>query len=179
MANHTLDQVGVLLVDDNQNMRALLQEVLRALRFRDVFHAKDGVEAFEIMRSAPIDLALIDIAMPIIDGYELIRMIRQAADSPNPLLPIIVVSGHAHRRGVLAARDAGAHAFVAKPVTAKNLITQILATIHDNRPFVRAPGFFGPDRRRRKDSNYAGPKRRKDDVALDLEDDDDFQLAKK
>jgi DNA-binding response OmpR family regulator len=61
---------------------------------------------------------------------------------------------------VVEARDAGVNEFVAKPVTARTLLDRIVATIYRPRAFVRTKDYFGPDRRRRADPDYAGPLRR-------------------
>jgi DNA-binding response OmpR family regulator len=75
-------------------------------------------------------------------------------------VPIIVISGYTERERVLAARAAGANEVMTKPITAKALYSRLVEVIEHPRPFVRAPDYFGPDRRRAQDSNYDGPERR-------------------
>ena len=65
------------------------------------------------------DNAHTDIAMQPIDGVDFVRLIRHAADSPNPTVPVIMVTGHCTVAKVAEARDAGVNEFMAKPVTAK------------------------------------------------------------
>ena len=95
----------------------------------------------------------------VVDGIELTREIRNAADSANRFVPIVMVSGYAQRGRVLTARDAGVNEFVVKPITATALFSRIRAVIEKPRPFVRTKTFFGPDRRRGR-SDYEGPERR-------------------
>ena len=65
------------------------------------------------------DNAHTDIAMQPIDGVDFVRLIRHAADSPIPTVPVIIVTGHCTVAKVAEARDAGVNEFMAKPVTAK------------------------------------------------------------
>jgi len=156
--------ITVLVVDDNTHMRSILKELLRAMGVANIREASDAVEAFEILKSNEMDLIIADVSMPIIDGVEFTRMLRNNADSANPYVPILIVSGHSERSRVFAARDAGCTEFLVKPITANGLFARIVAIVERPRPFVRTPTFFGPDRRRRTPKDYAGPFRRKDDV---------------
>jgi two-component system, chemotaxis family, chemotaxis protein CheY len=62
------------------------------------------------------------------------------------------------------ARDAGVNEFLAKPLTARGVIERIHQVVENPRPFVRSDDYFGPDRRRRADPAYRGPKRRSTDT---------------
>jgi DNA-binding response OmpR family regulator len=74
-----------------------------------------------------------------------------------------MLTGHSERHRVEAARDAGVTEFLAKPITAVNLLTRITEIVERPRAFVRCDSYFGPDRRRRTFEDYAGPWRRADD----------------
>ncbi|MBN9320533.1 MAG: response regulator, partial [Caulobacterales bacterium] len=65
----------------------------------------------------------------------------------------------------------GVNEFLTKPVTARGVIDRICEVVDNARPYVRAPGYFGPDRRRRADPMFNGPWRRGSDSRLELEDD--------
>jgi two-component system, chemotaxis family, chemotaxis protein CheY len=149
----------ILVVDDNHHMRSIIKELLRAIGVQEVREANDPVEAFELLKSTPIDLILADLSMPIIDGVEFIRMVRTSADSPNPFLPVIMITGHSER----SARDAGVNEFLVKPVTAKSLMERLTMIVNHPRAFVRSGSYFGPDRRRRQDPKFTGPWRRAND----------------
>jgi CheY-like chemotaxis protein len=154
------ETLRVLLVDDNQHMRAIVTAVLAGVGVKQVRETRDGIEALEALRDWPADLALVDFQMSPMDGVEFTRMVRNAPDSKNPYLPIIMMTGHSEKSRVFEARDAGVTEFVAKPLTAKAVLDRINAVIYRPRPFVRTAGYFGPDRRRRDDPNFAGPWRR-------------------
>jgi two-component system, chemotaxis family, chemotaxis protein CheY len=163
------DFLKVLLVDDNQNMLLLLTEILRAIGVRQVWEALDGGEAFEVMRRNAIDIVITDLTMSPINGIDFVNLLRNSPDSPNQLVPIIMVTGHSTPRAVKEARDAGVNEFLAKPVTARSVIHRIGLVIEQARPFIRSNDYFGPDRRRRDDPNYTGPKRRETDQLSDEE----------
>jgi two-component system chemotaxis response regulator CheY len=99
--------------------------------------------------------------MPIFDGLELTQMIRQPGANSNPYVPIIMLTGHSEKKRVIAARDAGVTEFLAKPISAKALYGRVLNVVANPRPFIRTKTYFGPDRRRNANPNYAGPERRK------------------
>ncbi|MDA0664423.1 MAG: response regulator, partial [Proteobacteria bacterium] len=83
-----------------------------------------------------------------LDGIDFTRMVRSAADSPNPFVPIIMLTSHTARTRVMEARDVGVTEFLAKPITANGLYTRIATIIEHPRQFVRKSVYFGPDRRR-------------------------------
>ncbi len=102
--------------------------------------------------------------MEPVDGVEFTRLVRVAADSPNPFLPIIMVTGFADRTRVEEARDAGITEFIVKPVTARAVLDRLNNVINKPRPFVKTSDYFGPDRRRRQDPDHEGPWRRGTDI---------------
>ena len=153
----------VLLVDDNQHMRVLLTEILRAIGVKLIFEASDGAQALQILRGNPIDIVMTDLAMEPMDGIDFVRLLRNSQDSPNPMVPVIMVTGHSTMRRVGEARDVGVTEFLSKPVTARGVIERITRVVDHPRAFVRTAQYFGPDRRRRQDPNYSGPLRRSTD----------------
>ena len=160
----SFQNLKLLVVEDNHHMRLLLRGLLGSLGVRDILEAANGEGAMALLRDQKCDLILTDLAMKPMDGLEFTREVRTSKSSPNPFVPIIMVTGHTELHQVQAARDAGVTEFVAKPVTAKNLFARIAEIIERPRPFVRCPNYFGPDRRRRNVENYAGPWRRQDDL---------------
>lgn len=154
------DLIKMLLVDDNHHMRVLLTEILRAIGVRHVFEASDGGEALAILRRQPIDIVMTDLSMQPLDGIDFTRLLRNSPDSPNPMVPVVMITGHSTMRRVNEARDVGVTEFLSKPVTARGVIERISRVVDHPRPFVRCNDYFGPDRRRRDDPGYTGPFRR-------------------
>jgi len=144
-------------------MRILLRTLLGGLGIEEVHEAPDGRTALELLHRVDPDFVLTDLSMAPVDGIAFTREIRNSVASPNPFVPVIMVTGHTERARVLAARDAGVTEFLAKPITARSLFLRIAEIIDRPRPFVRADEFFGPDRRRHNDAFYNGPWRRDED----------------
>jgi two-component system, chemotaxis family, chemotaxis protein CheY len=163
----SLQSLQILLVDDNQHMRAITSAVLQSAGARKVREASDGAAALEILREHAIDLAIVDFNMFPLDGVEFTRLVRNSPDTANPYLPIIMMTGHSEKARVYEARDAGVTEFVVKPITAKAILDRIQAVIFRPRAFVKTEGYFGPDRRRTASASYKGPRRRSSDPAPD------------
>ena len=154
----------LLLADDNQHMRAITATILGSAGFKRIREVRDGAEALDALREWPADLAIVDFNMAPLDGVEFTRLIRNSADSPNPYLPIIMMTGHSEKSRVCEARDAGVTEFIVKPITAKAVLDRIHAVIYKPRPFVKSEAYFGPCRRRLTHKDYHGPMRRASDA---------------
>lgn len=153
----------ILLVEDNQHMRSIVMAILKGTGLRSIREARDGAEALEMLRQYEADIAIVDFNMQPIDGVEFTRMLRNSSDSPNPYLPVVMITGHSEKSRVMEARDAGVNEFVVKPLTARALLGRIDNIIMRPRPFIRCSSYFGPDRRRKTDATYKGPYRRNTD----------------
>ena len=162
------NKLRFLVCDDNPHMRRILRTLLHSFGAREVYEAEDGATALEMYTHYVPDIVITDWSMPIFDGLELAQMIRQPESKGNPFAPIIMLTGHSEKRRVTYARDAGVTEFLAKPITAQNLISRITEVVERPRPFVRSESYFGPDRRRRATENYAGPFRRTADREADM-----------
>lgn len=142
-----LGELKVLLVDDNDHMRTIVSTILKGIGIINVREARDGSEALDALRTWPADLAIVDFRMEPMDGVDFTRLIRNAADSRNPFLPIIMMTGFADRPRVEEARDSGVTELIVKPVTARAIIDRLNAVVYRPRPFVRTADYFGPRRR--------------------------------
>lgn len=131
------------------HMRLLLRSILNAFRFDKVREADNVADAFKLLQRGTVDFAILDWHMIPMDGLDFIRLVRTAKDSPNPYLPIIMLTGHTELERVMEARDAGANEVMAKPVSPRALMSRIVSIIEHPRPFVRSNRYFGPDRRRK------------------------------
>lgn len=164
MPGPVFEVLRVLVVEDNQHMRSLLRSLLNSIGIREVHEAANGAAALDVLREKTCDLVLSDLAMQPMDGIDFTREVRLSPRSANPFLPIIMVTGHTERHKVEAARDAGVTEFIAKPITPQSLFKRIGEIVERPRAFVRCEGYFGPDRRRKAQEDYAGPWRRHGDT---------------
>jgi CheY-like chemotaxis protein len=159
MMGYRLDRLTVLIIDDNKHMRGLVRTILEALGVIHIVEARDGEHGLEKLSEKAADLVILDWNMEPMDGLALTKHLRTSPDSPDPFIPIIMLSGHTERARVMEARDAGVTEFMAKPVSARSLYARIVSIIENPRPFVRTKDYFGPDRRRQL-IPFDGPERR-------------------
>lgn len=103
----------LLVIDDDPFYRDMAAATLDAAEY-EVVAAADGAEGLELLRSLAFDVAVVDLTMPGVDGFEVIR--RTRADSQNSGIPIIVITGQEDLASLEQAFDAGATSFVAKPI---------------------------------------------------------------
>jgi CheY-like chemotaxis protein len=160
MSGYRFDRLKVLVVDDNQHMRKLVSTILQAFGVIQIFEAADGNRAWTMLREANPDVIVLDWMMEGMTGIELVKMIRTSPQTPNPFVPIIMLTGYTQIDHVRIARDSGVNEFLAKPVSVKALMSRLVSVIEHPRPFVRTKAYFGPCRRRRGKDEYRGPERR-------------------
>ena len=113
MAIFTSDEETVLAVDDSDDIRALLCILLRGKGYR-VVEASNGKEAVDLASRVKPQLILMDLGMPILDGYEATRQIRGRRETRN--VPVVAVSGFCDALNRHKALDAGCVECLRKPV---------------------------------------------------------------
>ncbi|HWT24348.1 MAG TPA: response regulator [Solirubrobacteraceae bacterium] len=119
----------ILVVDDLvQNVRLL--EAVLAPRGYTVIAARSGPEALERLASLPVDLVLLDILMPGMDGYEVCRTLR--ADPATRLLPVVMITASGDQEKV-ASIEAGADDFIAKPFDQAELLARVRSLVRIKR----------------------------------------------
>jgi two-component system, chemotaxis family, chemotaxis protein CheY len=132
---------NTLVIDDSAVMRKMVIRTLKmsGVPVGEIHEAADGAEALEVMAEQWIDLALVDINMPVMNGEEFIRHVR--ADEGMRDLAIIVVSTESSETRIRALRDQGAE-FVHKPFTPEMLREKIIQVtgVSDDGPYVQAVG---------------------------------------
>lgn len=147
---YDLSALKVMIVDDSDHMLRIVRTLLQTMNIRDVRSVSNPEEAFVEIQARQPDLIIVDWNMIPFDGLEFVRRIRRGADSPQPDIPILLLTAHTEAARVLEARDNGVNRVMAKPVSFRTLYDNIVATIEDERPFVTTPHYVGPDRRYRK-----------------------------
>ena len=113
----------VLLVEDDAPLRRALSVTLRA-RGLDIMTAADGRSAIDTFGTNTIDLVLLDLGLPDMDGLQVVRRIRAASD-----IPVIVVSARRDQSEKVRALDAGADDYVTKPFGVEELTARIRAAL--------------------------------------------------
>jgi len=156
--------IKILIVEDNQPMVDLTSSILKTFGVGTISAARNGREGFEKFCEINHDIIIADWMMRPVDGIALTRLVRNDPNSPNPYVPIVLMTGFGDKERVLEARDSGVTEFLAKPFNTRDLYTRMVQIIEKPRQFVRCGTFFGPDRRRNRKGNYTGEPRRKTDV---------------
>jgi two-component system chemotaxis response regulator CheY len=158
-----LRPLTALIVDDNRHMRKLLRTLLAAYGVPNIFDARDGGTGIEAVNSIAPDFILTDYDMRPMNGVAFVKAVRRTCPPPLAWVPIVMITAHTEQGRIQIARDAGITEALCKPVTPQNLFDRIVQIIERPRQFVAAPDFAGPDRRRRKSADHAGPHRRSED----------------
>lgn len=130
-ANVNFADKHLLLVEDNELNLEIEVTILESAGFR-VTTAENGAEAVEKVRSAlndPYDAVLMDIQMPVMDGYEASRQIRHLEDKRLSQIPIIAVSANAFEEDVNASLAAGMNGHIAKPISVDKLFALLKKTL--------------------------------------------------
>lgn len=166
---YSLKSFRVLAVEDYPFMADLISTMLREFGVGHIVQAINIQEAKEVLtlfnsesadpRNA-IDIVITDWLMPDGDGPELLKWIREHRKAQIKFLPTILCSAYASEDVVKVARDSGANEALVKPVSAIKMARRMLHVVDNPRPYIKAPNFFGPDRRRRKE-RFEGEDRRK------------------
>ncbi|MCR4377432.1 MAG: response regulator [Rhodospirillales bacterium] len=142
-------KVNFMIVDDNAFMRTTLRRILEYFGAQRMQEAPDGTEALKIMQNWEPDIVLLDWEMSPLNGIEFTKMLRSSHHDAERFVPVILISGHSEQWRIAEARDAGVTEYLAKPVSAKSVLSRIRTVVEQPRPFINAPNYFGPDRRRR------------------------------
>ena len=115
---------AVLIVDDDERNRYALSSYLDMLEMK-VFTANDGQSALSVLRGGDaIDLVLLDIMMPGMDGYEMLRLLRNDNELKN--IPVIAVTARAMMGDEAKCLEAGASDYIPKPIDLQKFVSKML-----------------------------------------------------
>ena len=120
---------SVLVVDDYADSRQMYAELLAYAGYR-VAEARDGAEAIAVAQRVLPDLIVMDLSLPVIDGWEATRRLK--GDDLTRHIPVLALTGHAPERVAghsEDAREAGCDAFLAKPCSPDRLLEVVLETL--------------------------------------------------
>jgi two-component system chemotaxis response regulator CheY len=143
-----LQGLNILIVDGNHYMRRTTRTMLMNLGAKSVIEAADGLAALEQIRICDPDVMLLDWDMPVLNGMEVMHIVRSPGVFPRPNIPIIMLTTRGHRSAVLQALRAGAHEFLVKPTSAAALRDRLMSILVKPRPMVKLGKFYVPEPRR-------------------------------
>jgi two-component system chemotaxis response regulator CheY len=113
---------SVLVIDDSASVRQLTRMMLERAGYQ-VLEACDGEDAYEMLDGRPLGLILCDLAMPRMDGLSFLRLLRHHPRYRHT--PLVVLSTETRQEQRTAARQAGAQAFIPKPVRPADLVDTV------------------------------------------------------
>ena len=117
---------SVLVTDDDEDLRLLISMHLEMSGFR-VLEANDGAEALDVARREPPDLMLLDLMMPVMDGWECLSEFKN--DEALADIPVFIITGKNLQEDKERALAMGAEAFIPKPFQGPDLIARIRARL--------------------------------------------------
>lgn len=123
MPERVLKGLKILVVEDDPDLLAILCEFL-IMQGAEITQALNGKEALSLLAAKKFDLVLSDVQMPVMDGVELIRQIKQK-DKTSPV--VFLTTGHSSLDEI-SAQDLGAAAFIVKPFKLQHLLSSICET---------------------------------------------------
>lgn len=158
MNSYDLQSINILIIEPNQFMRAIIRRIITTFGVRTISDCSNIETALEMFKAAPADLVFSDWS-PKLNGLELLEKLRNKETSPNPFVPVVLVTANSEMHHVITARDRGMTEFLVKPISARQIYGRVCSVIEHQRPFAEGPEFFGPCRRRRP-LEFVGQERR-------------------
>ena len=157
MTSKTFDRsrLRVLFVDDVPLIGELMTAVLGSVGVNYVGRARNGQDALDMIPSFGPHIVFVDWQMTPINGIEFISAIRHSPQSPDPYLPIVMLTAFAERRRIVEALAAGAHDYLVKPFTGRLVLDRLESVLNDPRPFMKTESYFGPAPRPLAELDYA------------------------
>jgi two-component system chemotaxis response regulator CheY len=143
-----IQDLGILIVDDNQYMRKIVRNLLINIGVRRVYEAGDGIAGLEAIRIVTPDVVILDWELPLLNGAEFVRIVRSPGVFPMPDIPIIMLSSHGERWRVIEAIRIGVNEYLRKPVSAQALLDRLTAIVARPRPAVQLGDYYGPEPRK-------------------------------
>ncbi len=121
----------ILLVEDNEFNRDMLSRRLQRRSF-DVVLAEDGAQGIEVAQQSHPDLILMDMDLPVLDGWEATRRLK--ADPATKAIPVIALTAHALQTDCDRAYQSGCDDFATKPIDFNNLLDKITRALAATSP---------------------------------------------
>jgi len=119
---------NILYIEDNPDNMTLVQRALEARGYR-LLKAMNGLDGVAIAESEQVDLILLDINLPDIDGYEVARRLRKSHKRELSSVPIIAVTANALKGDAQKALDAGCDVYMSKPINIRELWARVEAFV--------------------------------------------------
>jgi CheY-like chemotaxis protein len=137
--------VRVLIAEDNQYLRKLIRNLLINVGIKRIDEVGDGLAGFEAIKSLEPDIAIVDWELPLLNGAELVRIIRTPGMLQRPAVPVIMFGASVERWRIAEAKRLGVDAYLAMPISAKTLLDRIVSIMSKSRPKIAPVADREPD----------------------------------
>ena len=131
--NTNMSNEKILIVEDEKNLQKLIKYNLDKADYESV-SSKSAEEAFDILKDQSVDLILLDIMLPGMDGFSACRLIKK--DSKLKYIPVIMLTAKGEEVDKIKGLESGADDYVVKPFSPRELILRIKAVLKRNKPEV-------------------------------------------
>jgi two-component system chemotaxis response regulator CheY len=121
--------IRVLIAEDNQYLRKLIRNLLVNVGIKRIDEVVDGLAGFEAIKSLDPDVVILDWDLPLLNGAELVRIVRTPGMLAKPAVPIIMFGASAERWRIAEAKRVGVNAYVTMPISAKALLDRIVSVL--------------------------------------------------
>ena len=155
-----------MVVDDSPFSMEVTIQALLGFGIRTKYAPRTTAQAMDILKTHTVDLLFVDCEMEGADGHQLVRWLRRSGLEPNAYVPVIMTASHVRRSRVADVRDCGANFLVTKPFSPAVVLERIIWVARDNRQFLEAGDYCGPDRRFAAPKPRDGGERRADMIRL-------------
>lgn len=124
-----MNSLRALIVDDSSVMRKIVERSLRqaGIDLNQVLEAGNGAEALAVLKEKRVDLILCDINMPVMDGLEFIKQLREVENAKG--VPVIMITTEGSEAHVVQALSCGARGYIRKPFTPEQVKTQVIPAL--------------------------------------------------
>lgn len=123
-----MTRTRILVVDDEPKIRQFLKEALE-LREYEVVTAASGPEALELLKKQRVNLILMDVIMPVMDGYELYHLVRETPQTAD--VPVIIVTAKGERKDRQLGMDGASYNYIAKPFQLEDLLAKVQEVLRE------------------------------------------------
>ena len=121
----------VLLTDDSKTIRMVLHELLVQLGHTDVLEAENGCKALELVAQGGVDVLLLDLHMPVLDGLATLKQIKENPKTAG--IPVVIISSDTDMRVIDQARQLGAIGYIKKPFKAEAMQKALAVALETQR----------------------------------------------
>jgi len=153
-------QLRIMLLSGKTHGAQTLRSVLSIVGITRIVGVEDSRRAIDLLTMDHFDAVFADAAAAPVAHLTFPLAVRQTEGVLNPMLPVFVFQEQARRRNVEQARDTGATDFLTCPISPRTVMTKLQAALVSPRPFIKAPDYFGPDRRAKARPAWQGEDRR-------------------